>query len=168
MLKFGSYILYVLLLTIRHCAFWFYLSYKIISTFDLYLAKFILLHFISTPSNRSLTCAWFYLRYKKENYTKLSVVLFPVVLKVANFLLPYLCSVFLLLCRKPDVRIFSTNYARSLFLAYNVRSLFLQLCQRSLFLLRLCMNIYLATLGNVARVYPRISRVLHFYQHKNI
>ena len=32
-----------------------------------------------------------------------------------NFFLPYLCSVFLLLGRKPVVQIFSTNYAKSLF-----------------------------------------------------
>ena len=51
----------------------------------------------------------------KEKYTKLSVVLFPVVLRVANFLLPYFCSVVSLLCRKPVVQIFSTNYARSFF-----------------------------------------------------
>ena len=38
---------------------------------------------------------------------------FSNVLKVANFFLPYLCSVFLvLLGRKPDVRIFSTNYTK--------------------------------------------------------
>ena len=30
----------------------------------------------------------------KEKYTKLSVVLFPVVLKVANFLLPYFAQLF--------------------------------------------------------------------------
>ena len=48
----------------------------------------------------------------KEKYTKLSVVLFPVVLRVANFLLSLFCSVVSLLCRKPVVRIFPTNYAR--------------------------------------------------------
>ena len=117
------------------------------------LLSFNFLHFISTPSNRLLTCAWFYLRYKIRKLYKAWCCPFPGVLKVANFLLPYLCSVFLLLCRKPDVRIFSTNYARSLFL---------QLCQRSLFLLGLCINIYLATLGNVARVYPRIVQGLAF------
>ena len=78
------------------------------------LLSFNFLRFISTPSNRLLTCAWFYLRYNKKIIQSFSVVLFPVVLKAANFLLPYLCSVFPLLCRKPDVRIFSTNYARSL------------------------------------------------------
>ena len=34
-------------------------------------------------------------------------------LKVVNFFLPYLCSVLLLLGRKPDVQVFSTNYAKS-------------------------------------------------------
>ena len=51
----------------------------------------------------------------KEKYTKLSVVLFPVVLRIVNFLLSLFCSVVSLLCRKPVVRIFSTNYARSFF-----------------------------------------------------
>ena len=42
-------------------------------------------------------------------------------------------------------------------------SLFLlQLCQKSLFLLWLCMNIYVATLGNVVRVCPRIVQGLTF------
>ena len=39
---------------------------------------------------------------------------------------------------------------------------FLELCQRPLFLLWLCIHIYLATLGNVARVYPRIVQGLTF------
>ena len=51
----------------------------------------------------------------KEKYTKPSVVLFPVVLRVANFLLSLFCSVVSLLCRKPIVRIFSTNYAKFFF-----------------------------------------------------
>ena len=73
-------------------------------------------------------------------------------LKVANFFLPYLCSVFLLLGRKPVVQIYSTNYARF----------------SCLFLLGLCINIYCVTLGNVVRVYPWIVQGLTFYQHKNI
>ena len=61
--NFGSYILYLLLITI---CFWFYLRYKIARTFylTLTLLSFNLLRFISTPSNRSLTCVWFNLRYK--------------------------------------------------------------------------------------------------------
>ena len=44
--------------------------------FDFYFAKFNFLRLISTPSNCSPICVWFYLRYKnKKNYTKLSVVL---------------------------------------------------------------------------------------------
>ena len=117
-----------------------------------FVPKFILIFYIY-PSNHSLPCFWFYLRYtnkstfglyilscnpffyilylllitvrrpafgltldiNKEKYTKLSVVLFPVVLRFANFLLSLFCSVASLLCRKPVVQIFSTNYARSFF-----------------------------------------------------
>ena len=133
--------------------FWFYLRYKIKSTFfffffffDLYLLSFNLLHFISTPYNRSLTYAWFYLRYKIKSIQNLVLSFFPVVLKVVNFLLPYFCSVFSLLCRKPVVQIFSTNYARSFCSQLGgVCCLFhflflLQLCQRFL-LLWLCINV---------------------------
>ena len=106
--NFGSYILYLFLLTILLLRFWFYLRYKIISTFYLTftLLSFNLLHFISTPSNRSPTCVWFYLRYKIRKIIQSSMLSFSNVLKVANFFLPYLCSVFLvLLGRKPDARI---------------------------------------------------------------
>ena len=59
------------------------------------------------------TCLWFYLRYKIRKIIQSSVLSFLSVLKVANFLLPSPCSVFLvLLGRKPAVRIFSTNYAK--------------------------------------------------------
>ena len=79
--------------------FWFYLRYKIISMFYLTftLLSFNLLHFISTPSNCSPTCIWFYLRYKIRKIIQSSVLSFSNVLKVANFFLPYLCSVFLVL-----------------------------------------------------------------------
>ena len=77
------------------------------------LLSFNLLCFISTPSNRSPTCVWFYLRYKIRKLYKAQCLSYSDVLKVANFFLPYLCSVFLvLLGRKPVVRIFSTNYTR--------------------------------------------------------
>ena len=110
----GSYILYLLLLTIRYFAFGFTLDIKNkYILFDFYFAKFNFLCFISTPSNRSPICVWFYLRYKIRKIIQSSVLSFPDVLKVANFLLPYICSVFLvLLGRKPVVRIFSTNYAK--------------------------------------------------------
>ena len=127
------------------------------------LLSFNLLHFISSPSNHSLTCAWFYLRYKLRKLYKAECCPFPGVLKVANFFLPYLCSVFLLLGRKPDVWRFSTNYARSLFL---------QLCQGPYFYLRKVLlpissqvvhkYVYCVTLGNVVRVYPRIIQGLTF------
>ena len=44
--------------------FGFTLDTKIKVHFGLYMLSFNLLHFISTPYNHSLTCAWFNLRYK--------------------------------------------------------------------------------------------------------
>ena len=135
--------------------FWFYLRYKIISTFYLAftLLSFNLLHFISTPSNCLPTCVWFYLRYKIRKIIQSPVLSFSDVLKVANFFLPYLCSVFLvLLGRKPDVWIFSTNYAKFF----------------CLFLLWLCIK-YIALLwGTLQDCTLGSYRVLHFYQHKYI
>ena len=93
--------------------FWFYLRYTNKSTFGLYILScnplYLLLITVRRPAF-GLT-----LDINKEKYTKLSVVLFPVVMRVANFLFPYFCSVVSLLCRKPVVRIFSTNYTRSFF-----------------------------------------------------
>ena len=83
--------------------FWFYLRYnnKYV-LFDFYFAKFNFLRFISTPSNHSPTCIWFYLRYKIRKIIQSSVLSFPGVLKVVNFLLPSLSQFFLLLLgRKP-------------------------------------------------------------------
>ena len=89
--NFGSYILYLLLLTIRYSAFGFTLDIKNkYVLFDFYFAKFNFLRFISTPSNRLLTCIWFYLRYKIRKIIQSSVLSFSGVLKVANFLLPFL------------------------------------------------------------------------------
>ena len=94
--------------------FWFYLRYTNKSTFGLHmLTLFYVLYLLLITIRRpafGLT-----LDINKEKYTKLSVVLFPVVLRVANFLLPYFCLVVSLLCRKPVVQIFSTNYARSFY-----------------------------------------------------
>ena len=117
---------------------------------DFYFAKFNFLRFISTPSNRSPLCVWFYLRYKIRNIIQSSVLSFPSVLKVVNFLLSFFSfSVFLLLLgRKPVVWIFSTNYAKFF-------CLFLWLC-----------IMYCAALGNIARVYPWIVQGLTFYQHQ--
>ena len=126
-------------------------------SFNLFYVLYLLLITIRRPVF-GLT-----LDINNEKYTKLSVVLFfPVVLRVANFLLPYFCSVVSLLCRKPVVRIFSTNYARCycsqfggvVCLLYGLLFL-LQLCQRFL-LLWLCIKL----LGNVVRVYPRIIQGL--------
>ena len=78
--------------------FWFYLRYKNkYVLFDFYFAKFNFLHFISTPSNRLPACIWFYLRYKIRKIIQSSVLFFPGVLKVVNFLLPSL-SQFSLYC----------------------------------------------------------------------
>ena len=94
--------------------FWFYLRYTNKSTFGLYILScnsfFYILYLLLITVRRpafGLT-----LDINKEKYTKLSVVLFPVVLRVANFLLSLFCSVVSLLCKKPVVQIFSTNYAR--------------------------------------------------------
>ena len=93
----------------------------------------------------------------KEKYTKLSAVLFPVVLRVANFLLSLFCSVISLLCRKPVVWIFSTNYARSFFYYGSQFG-------GVLFLL-----LFLSVLnfwGMLLECTLRSYRVLHFYQRK--
>ena len=94
--------------------FWFYLRYTNKSMFGLYILScnpfFYILYLLLITVHRpafGLT-----LDINKEKYTKLSVVLFFVVLRVANFLLSLFCSVVSLLCRKPVARIFSTNYAR--------------------------------------------------------
>ena len=97
--------------------FWLYLRYTNKSMFGLYILScnpffyilYLLLITVCQPAF-GLT-----LDINKEKYTKLSVVLFPVVLRVANFLLSLFCSVFSLLCRKSVAWIFSTNYARSFF-----------------------------------------------------
>ena len=65
-----SYILYLLLITICYRTFGFTLDTKIKVCFGLYMLSFNLLRFISTPYNRSLTCAWFNLRYKQRKVYK--------------------------------------------------------------------------------------------------
>ena len=82
--------------------FWLYLRYTNKSMFGLYILScnpfyilYLLLITVRQPAF-GLT-----LDINKEKYTKLSVVLFPVVLRVANFLLSLFCSVVSLLCRKP-------------------------------------------------------------------
>ena len=130
--------------------FWFYLRYTNKSTFGLYMLScnpfyvlYLLLITVCRPAF-GLT-----LDIYKEKYTKLSVVLFPVVLRVVNFLLPYFCSVVSLLCRKPVVLIFSTNYANSFYCS--------QFGGES-FVVFVCIKL----LGNVVRVYPRILQGLMF------
>ena len=104
------------LLTTCYRAFGFTLDIQIKVCFGLYILScnpfyilYLLLITVRQPAF-GLT-----LDINKEKYTKLSVVLFPVVLRVANFLFSLFCSVVSLLCRKPVVRIFSTNDARSFF-----------------------------------------------------
>ena len=128
--------------------FWFYLRYTNKSMFGLYMLSCNLCLYLLLITVRQLAFG-LTLDINKEKYTKLSVVLFPVVLRVANFLLPYFCSVVSLLCRKPVVRIFSTNYARSFYC--------LQFCGES-FVVFVCIKL----LGNVVRVYPRIVQGLMF------
>ena len=70
--------------------FWFYLRYKNkYVLFDFYFAKFNFLCFISTPSNHLPICVWFYLRYKNKKIIQNSVLSFPGVLKVVNFLFQF-------------------------------------------------------------------------------
>ena len=104
--------------------FWFYLRYTNKSTFGLYILScnpffffFNILYLLLITVHRpafGLT-----LDINKEKYTKLSVVLLPVVLRVANFLLSFFCSVVSLLCKKPVVWGFSANYARSFCLQFS-------------------------------------------------
>ena len=78
------------------------------------LLSFNLLCFISTPYNRSLTRAWFYLRYKiRKLYKALCCPFSCCFFEGCKFPPSLSLFRFSLLCRKPAVQIFSTNYARS-------------------------------------------------------
>ena len=57
--------------------------------FDFYFAKFNFLCFISTPSDHSPICIWFYLRYKIRKIIHSSVLSLTSVLKVVNFFLSF-------------------------------------------------------------------------------
>ena len=111
------------------------------------------LYFISTLLTIRYRAFGFTLDINKEKYTKLSVVLFPVVLRVANFLLSLFCSVVSFLCRKPVVWIFSTNYARSFFYYGSQFGRVVSFCY-----FFVCIKL----LGNVVRVYPKIVQGLTF------
>ena len=135
--------------------FWFYLRYTNKSMFGLYILScnlFYILYLLLITVHRPVFGLT--LDVNKEKYTKHSVILFPVVLRVADFLLSLCCSVVSLLCRKPVVWIFSTNYARSFFYYSS------QFSGVGFFLL-LNFCLYL-TLGNVVRVYPKIIQGLTF------
>ena len=103
------------LLTTRYRTFGFTLDIQIKVRFGLYILScnpfFYILYLLLITVRRPVFGLT--LDINKEKYTKLSVVLFPVVLRIATFLLSLFCSVVSLLCRKPVVRIFSINYARS-------------------------------------------------------
>ena len=142
------------LLTTRYRTFGFTLDIQIKVRFGLYILScnpfFYILYLLLITVHRpafGLT-----LDINKEKYTKLSVVLFPVVLRVVNFLLSLFCSVVSLLCRKPVVWIFSTNYARSFFFYCS------QFGGVVLFVIFVCIKL----LGNVVRVYPKIVQGLTF------
>ena len=96
-----------ILLTTRYRAFGFTLDIQIKVHFGLYILSCntfisILYQLLITVRRPAFGLT---LDINKEKYTKLSVVLFPVVLRVANFLLSIFCSVVSLLCRKPVARI---------------------------------------------------------------
>ena len=135
-------------------SFWLYLRYTNKSTFGLYILScnpfffyFILYLLLITVRRPAFGLT---LDINKEKYTKLSVVLFPVVLRVANFLLSLFCSVVSLLCRKPVVQRFSTNYAKCYYCSQFSGGCF---C---------CFFVCIKLLGNVVRVYPRIVQGLTF------
>ena len=134
--------------------FWFYLRYTNRSMFGLYILScntffFNILYLLLITVHRpafGLT-----LDINKEKYTKLSVVLFPVVLRVANFLLSLFCSVVSLLCRKPVAQILHQLCKVLLLLR-------LAIWWRFFLLFLVCIKL----LGNVVRVYPRIIQGLTF------
>ena len=136
--NFGSYILYLLLLTIHYSAFGFTLDIKISMC---YLTLYLLLLTICQFAFGST------LDINKKNYTKLSVVLSGC-FEGCKFPLSFSFSVFLLLLDRNLLPGFSTNYARFF-------CLFLWLCI-------LCC----VALGNIVRVYPWIVQGLTFYQLK--
>ena len=134
--------------------FWLYLRYTNKSTFGLYILScntfisilYLLLITVHRPAF-GLT-----LDINKEKYTKLSVVLFPVVLRVMNFLLSLFCSVVSLLCRKPVARIL--HQLCKVLLLFTARNL----VECSFLFVLVCIKL----LGNVVRVYPKIVQGLTF------
>ena len=74
--------------------------------FDFYFANFNFLCFISTPSNHSPICIWFYLRYKIRKIIQSLVLSFFRCFEGSEFPPSFSFSVFLLLLgRKPVARI---------------------------------------------------------------
>ena len=113
--NFGSYILYLLLLTIRYSAFGFTSDIRISTCYLTFTLLSLTSYIISIPSNHSPTCVWFYLRYKIRKIIQSSVLSFLGVFEGCEFPPSFSFSVFfslLLLGRKPVVWIFSTNYAK--------------------------------------------------------
>ena len=154
--NFSSYILYLLLLTICFFAFGFTLDIKI-STFYL---TFTLLSLTSyalylLPLTVCQFAFGFTLDIKSEKLYKAQCCPFLMFLKVANFLLPSLCSVFLvLLGRKPVFQIFSTNYAKFF-------CLFLWLCINVLHDVgECCESVPLDCTGSYVSISINITRIL--------
>ena len=143
------------LLTTRYCAFGFTLDIQIKVHFGLYILScnpflyilYLLLITVRRPAF-GLT-----LDINKEKYTKLSVILFPAVLRVANFLLSLFCSVVSLLCRKPVAHIIHQLCKVLLLLWPAIRWSCSFFC---------CFFVCIKLLGNVVRVYPKIIQGLTF------
>ena len=134
MLNFGSYILYLLLLTICYSAFGFTLDIKIskcyltllsLTSYALYLLLLTVCQF----------AFGFTLDINEKIYTKLSVVLSGC-FEGCEFPLSFSFSVYLLLLGRNLLPGFSTNYARFF-------CLFLWLC-----------ILHCTVLENIVRVYP--------------
>ena len=152
MLNFGSYILYLLLLTICYSAFGFTLDIKISTcylTFTLLsLTSYALYLLLLTIHQFAFG---FTLDIKIRKIIQSSVLSSTGVLKVANFLLSFFFfSVFPLLLDRNLLPGFSTNYAKFF-------CLFLWLC------ILCCM-----ALENIVRVYPWIIQGLTLWLTKRL
>ena len=131
--------------------FWFYLRYTNKSTFGLYILScnpffYVLYLLLITIHQASFGLT---LDINKKKYTKLSVVLFPVVLRVANFLLPYFVQLFPC-CVENLLFGYSPPIMQGPSTAHNSVEV--------LFVVFVCINL----LGNVVRVYPRTVQGLTF------
>ena len=120
MLNFGSYILYLLLSNHSLLRFWFYLRYKNkYVLFDFYFAKFtsyaLYLLFLTIHQ----FALGFTLDIKIRKIIQSSVLSFPGVLKVTNFLLPSLSQFFLLLLGRNLLSRYSPPIMQSSFACFS-------------------------------------------------